>query len=109
MIVVRSIGRRLALSHVLIGVVPLRSAKSANWIRSNLFGSIIPDAIVERMEQAADPLSEGRRICLEMLHELAAIPGVAGAHIMAPGHDEAVPEIIATFRADAGAAAADRA
>lgn len=94
---------------LLIGVVPLRSAKSANWIRSNLFGSIIPDAIVERMEQAADPLSEGRRICLEMLHELAAIPGVAGAHIMAPGHDEAVPEIIATFRADAGAAAADRA
>lgn len=90
---------------LLIGVVPLRSAKSANWIRSNLFGSIIPDAIVGRMEQATDPLAEGRRICLEMLHELAAIPGVAGAHIMAPGHDEAVPEILATFRAEAGAAA----
>lgn len=94
---------------LLIGLVPLRSAKSANWIKSNLFGSIIPDAIVERMEQAADPLAEGRRICLEMLHELAAIPGVAGAHLMAPGHDEAVPEIIATFRAEAKAAAADRA
>lgn len=94
---------------LLIGVVPLRSAKSANWIRTNLFGSVIPDAIVARMEKAADPLAEGRRICLETMRELAAIPGVAGAHIMAPGHDEAVPEIIAAFRADSGGAAAGKA
>jgi methylenetetrahydrofolate reductase (NADPH) len=94
---------------LLVGVVPLRSAKSASWIRTNLFGSIIPDAIVTRMEKASDPLAEGRRICLEVLHELAGIPGVAGAHIMAPGHDEAVPEILASFRAEAGMAAGDKA
>ena len=29
----------------LIGIVPLRSAKSARWIKEKLFGAIIPDAI----------------------------------------------------------------
>jgi methylenetetrahydrofolate reductase (NADPH) len=84
---------------MLIGVVPLRSAKSARWIRENLFGSIIPDAIIERLENAADPAAEGRRICIETLQQLAEIPGVAGAHIMAPNADEVVPAVIAEARA----------
>ncbi|HZQ14342.1 MAG TPA: methylenetetrahydrofolate reductase [Pseudolabrys sp.] len=83
---------------VLIGVVPLRSAKSARWIKEKLFGAIIPDAFVERMEGAADPIAEGRRICLEVIGELADIPGVAGCHIMAPGNDAVVPDIIAAAR-----------
>ena len=29
------------------------------------------------------------------MKELATIPGVAGVHIMAPGNDDAVPEVIA--------------
>jgi methylenetetrahydrofolate reductase (NADPH) len=36
----------------LIGVVPLRSAKSARWIKEKLFGAVIPDALIDRMEQA---------------------------------------------------------
>lgn len=83
---------------VLVGIVPLRSAKSARWIREKLFGAIIPDAIVERMERASDPVAEGRRICLDMVAELADIPHVAGCHVMAPGNDAAVPGIIAAAR-----------
>jgi len=83
---------------VLIGIVPLRSAKSARWIREKLFGAIIPDAIVERMEQASDPAAEGRRICIEIVRELSDLPNVAGVHIMAPGNDSAVPGIIKEAR-----------
>jgi methylenetetrahydrofolate reductase (NADPH) len=83
---------------VIVGIVPLRSAKSARWIRDRLFGAIIPDAIIERMEAAADPAAEGRRICLDMVAELAGIPHVAGCHIMAPGNDAVVPDIIAAAR-----------
>jgi methylenetetrahydrofolate reductase (NADPH) len=83
---------------VLIGVVPLRSAKSARWIKEKLFGAVIPDAIVERMARASDPLAEGRRICLDLIAELADIPHVAGVHIMAPGNDSAVPAIITAAR-----------
>jgi methylenetetrahydrofolate reductase (NADPH) len=83
---------------VLIGVVPLRSAKSARWIKEKLFGSVIPDALIDRMERASDPAAEGRRICTDMVHELTDVPHVAGAHIMAPGNDAAVPGIIKAAR-----------
>ena len=83
---------------VLIGIVPLRSAKSARWIKDKLFGAIIPDAVIARMEAASDPLAEGRGICLDMIRELSEIPQIAGCHIMAPGNDAAVPDVIAAAR-----------
>ncbi len=83
---------------VIVGIVPLRSAKSARWIKDKLFGAIIPDAVIDRMERAGDPAVEGRRICLDMVAALAEIPHVAGCHIMAPGNDAAVPDIIAAAR-----------
>ena len=84
---------------VIVGIAPLRSAKSARWITDKLFGAIIPDAIVTRLERASDPMAEGRRICLDLVAELAEVPHVAGVHVMAPGNDSAVPEIIAQARA----------
>src|SRR5262249_56261612 len=63
---------------VIVGVVPLRSAKSARWIKEKLFGAMIPDAIIDRMERAADPVAEGRRICVDLVQELADVPYVAG-------------------------------
>jgi methylenetetrahydrofolate reductase (NADPH) len=83
---------------LLIGIVPLRSVKSAMWIRDKLFGAIIPDGVIARLERAADPAVEGRRICFEMVQQLSDIPQVAGVHIMAPGNDAVVPDIIAAAR-----------
>jgi methylenetetrahydrofolate reductase (NADPH) len=83
---------------ILIGINPLRSAKSAQWMRSHLFGTIIPDSLIARMEKAADPAREGIRICVDLIAELATIPGVAGVHIMAPGNDAAIPQVIAEAR-----------
>ena len=78
--------------------MPLRSAKSARWIKEKLFGAVIPDALIDRMERAGDPAAEGRRICIDMVRELADMPQVAGVHIMAPGNDAAVPEVIKAAR-----------
>jgi len=83
---------------ILIGVNPLRSAKSAQWMKSHLFGTIIADALIERVEKAADPAREGIAICAELIEEFSTIPGVAGVHIMAPGNDAAIPEVIAAVR-----------
>jgi methylenetetrahydrofolate reductase (NADPH) len=80
---------------ILIGVVPLKSARSARWMRKHLPGTIIPDAIIARLEGAADPAAEGRRVCIELIQELAQIPGVAGVHVMAPANPEAIPEVLA--------------
>jgi methylenetetrahydrofolate reductase (NADPH) len=84
---------------LIVGIAPLRSVKSARWIKEKLFGAIIPDALIARMNAASDPVVEGRRICLELVRELAVIPLVAGVHIMAPGNDAVVPEIITAARA----------
>ena len=72
-------------------VAPLASAKSAHWMRNNLFGTVIPDSIVARMEAASDPKAEGRAICIDLIQELATIEGVGGVHIMAPMNDAAIP------------------
>jgi methylenetetrahydrofolate reductase (NADPH) len=79
---------------MLIGVAPIPSARSARWMREKLFGSLIPDTIVERLEKAADPRREGRRICVEVLQQLADTPGVAGAHVMAPMNFSEIPAAI---------------
>jgi methylenetetrahydrofolate reductase (NADPH) len=82
---------------VLVGLAPIPSARSARWMRERLYGTIIPDAIVERLEAAAEPRREGVAICLELLRELERIPGVAGAHLMAPQNPAAIPEVIRAF------------
>jgi methylenetetrahydrofolate reductase (NADPH) len=81
--------------HILVGVGPLASARSAKWMREHLFGVIVPDAVIARLEGAADQKSEGTRICAEMLDELATIPGIAGAHLMAPVNPGDIPRAIA--------------
>ena len=83
---------------ILIGIGPLLSARSAIWMRENLWGTIIPDDIVERMQAAADPeaaKAEGIAICADLLRELAEIPGIAGAHLMAPRNEASVPAAVA--------------
>ena len=79
---------------ILIGVAPIPSAKSARWMRERLFGTRIPDDLIGRLERAHDPRAEGARICVEILRDLAEIPGVAGAHVMAPMNFSAIPEVI---------------
>lgn len=80
---------------ILIGIAPIPSVRSARWMREKLWGTCIPNSIVERLEGAADPKAEGRAICIELLQELAETPGIGGAHIMAPQNYAAIPEVMA--------------
>jgi methylenetetrahydrofolate reductase (NADPH) len=83
---------------LLIGIAPLRSARSARWMQERLYGTIIPDSLIERLERAADPAAEGERVAVEVIEQLATIPGVAGVHVMAPANEDAVPRVIAQAR-----------
>jgi methylenetetrahydrofolate reductase (NADPH) len=84
--------------YLLVGIAPLRSAKSARWMKKHLYGTIIPDAFIDRLDQAADSAAEGERIAVELIEQLAQIPGVAGVHIMAPANEARVPPVIAEGR-----------
>jgi len=80
---------------ILIGVAPIASVRSARWMREKLYGALIPEEIVARLERAADPKSEGKKICIELMQQLAGTPGIAGVHVMAPQNHAALAEVIA--------------
>jgi len=79
---------------VLVGVGPLTSARAARWIRDNVPGVHIPDAVVERLEKANRPKLEGRKLCMELIQQIREVEGVAGVHVMAYRQEEAIAEII---------------
>jgi 5,10-methylenetetrahydrofolate reductase len=79
---------------ILCGVGPLASAKTAKWIRSNVPGIHIPDAIIKRLEGAQDQKKEGKQLCIDIINEVKEIPGVSGIHVMAYRQEEYVAEIV---------------
>lgn len=80
--------------YFLAGLGPLRSAESAKWMRDKLWGTIMPDGIIRRLEAARDPRHEGISICAELIQEVRDIDGVAGVHLMAPGQHQAIIEAV---------------
>jgi 5,10-methylenetetrahydrofolate reductase len=79
---------------ILVGVGPLASARTAKWMRANVAGVHIPDAVIARLEGAKDQKAEGKKICIEMIQQLREVPGVAGVHVMAYRQEEYVSEIV---------------
>ncbi|XKE47484.1 methylenetetrahydrofolate reductase [Halomonas organivorans] len=79
---------------ILPGVGPLASARTAEWMRKNVPGIHIPDAIIKRLEGAKDQKAEGRNICIELIQQLKEIEGVSGVHVMAHRQESSVADII---------------
>jgi methylenetetrahydrofolate reductase (NADPH) len=79
---------------ILVGVGPLRSAKTAEWMRKNVPGMHVPDALIARLAGAKDQAREGREICIELIQAIREMRGVHGVHIMAYRQEESVAEIV---------------
>ena len=79
---------------ILAGVGPLRSAKTAEWMRKNVPGMHVPDALIARLAGAKDQAREGREICIELIQAIREMRGVHGVHIMAYRQEESVVEIV---------------
>lgn len=79
---------------IIVGVGPLASARSAEWIRSNVPGVHIPDSIINRLKGAENQKAEGLQLCVDLIQEIREIEGVDGVHIMAYRQEHAVPDIV---------------
>ena len=79
---------------ILVGVGPLRSAKTAEWMRKNVPGMHVPDALIARLAGAKDQAREGREICIELIQTIREMRGVHGVHLMAYRQEESVAEIV---------------
>jgi methylenetetrahydrofolate reductase (NADPH) len=83
---------------ILIGLGPLVTARSARWMRDNLWGVLVPDSIIYRMEQSVSPAQEGIDVCVELIDGLREIRGVAGVHLMAPAKPERIHQVLSSVR-----------
>jgi methionine synthase I (cobalamin-dependent)/5,10-methylenetetrahydrofolate reductase len=79
---------------LIVGLLPLRSYRNAEYLHNEVPGMFIPDAVRERMRVSHDGALEGAALAREMFAALRDTPGVAGAYIMPQGRYEIVAEII---------------
>lgn len=72
---------------ILLGVVPLASARNAAFVHANVPGMKIPPHILRRMEQAGDgpeARQEGVAIAIESLRRARETGAIQGAYIVPP-------------------------
>jgi len=81
-------------THILAGLIPVKSVGMARYMRNNVAGLSVPLEIVDRMADAKDPKEEGVKICLETIEQLKEVEGVHGIHIMAVAWEDIVPRIV---------------
>lgn len=79
---------------LLIGVGPLASARTAEWMRKNVPGVHIPDSVITRLKGAEDQKAEGVNLCIDMIQQIKEIDGVSGVHIMAYKQEHNVADIV---------------
>ena len=77
---------------VLIGVLPLKSAKTAHYFNDKVPGITVPKALISRIESSKDPQKEGIALAKEFISGLKG--KCAGIHLMPVGNEEAVPELL---------------
>lgn len=70
---------------IIVGVLPLRSPRHAEFLHNEVPGMHIPEVVQERLRGAEDAALEGRKIARRIV---AALPDrVAGVHVLPPYQD----------------------
>ena len=77
---------------VLAGIFLLKSAKNAQFINRCVPGVNIPQHIIDRLEQAKDPLQEGMEIAAEQVHLARQL--CQGVHMMAVKREDLISQIL---------------
>ena len=77
---------------LLAGILPLRSARMANWINQHVAGVTVPPNIIRRLEAAKDPVLEGWRIVEETVDAIKADSD--GLHFMPLGDSQGLVEYL---------------
>jgi len=78
---------------ILAGVIPVKSSAALKYM-STVPGMVIPESMLQRMKEAANPEQEGVTLCVELIDRLRRVEGVRGVHIMAVYWESMVPTIV---------------
>lgn len=77
---------------ILAGIFLLKSAKNAQFINRCVPGVNIPQATIERLERASNPLLEGMIIAAEQVRLARQL--CQGVHMMAVKREDLIPDIL---------------
>jgi methylenetetrahydrofolate reductase (NADPH) len=82
--------------YILAGVGAVRSRRGLDFMRDKVAGVIVPDDAYRRLTgvPADQTAAEGARLAAEIIQQLATMEGVAGVHLMVPGNERALPDIL---------------
>ncbi len=78
---------------VIAGVLLIRSAKMAYFLNANIPGVKVPQALLDRLDKATDPLAEGVAIARETVAWARDL--CQGVHLMTLGHEGKISAILA--------------
>jgi len=78
---------------ILAGVMPVKSSRALHHMEAEVPGITIPQRLIQRMENAADPKEEGVKLAVETIHQLKEIEGVRGIHLMPLMWESITPRI----------------
>ena len=80
---------------VIVGVVPLHSAKAARFMDQHLPGVTVPAAMMEALEGAGEQAGEvGLGLTIDVVQGIRGIDGVAGVHLMGMGRGDVVARVV---------------
>lgn len=80
---------------VIVGLVPLRSAKAARFMVEKLPGVRVPAAMIEALEGAGDEAADvGLGLTIDVVEGIRGIDGVSGVHLMGMGGGDVVARVV---------------
>lgn len=80
---------------ILIGLVPLKSYKTALYLHEHIPGVFLPESVLKRLEAAGEKASEeGIQIALQIIDSVKRKKGVNGIHLMTLGWEAIVERIV---------------
>jgi 5,10-methylenetetrahydrofolate reductase len=77
---------------ILAGIVLLKSAGMAKYMNKNVAGVLVPDHLINEMQETKDKVAQSVDIASRLIKELK--PMCQGAHIMPIGWDKVVPRVL---------------
>ncbi len=80
---------------VIVGVVPLRSAKAARYMNDHLPGVRVPAHVIDELERAGDEAEQvGIGHTIDVVQGIRGIEGISGVHLMGMGRDDVVARVV---------------
>ncbi len=85
-------------AQIMVTLAAFSSLEEALQTKKNLPDSLIPDSILRKLEDSANPTQTGIEICNNMLRTIREIPGISGANLLVLENPSTAVETISQFQ-----------